>query len=135
MAVIGINYKEPNPETYESIRIMYGEGSDKVKLFDTGNFIVDWYNHNKWIAHEIDGELSKEHHFSNSSSVDHFVMDGAPIESRYLKFDEEKNPYLDKEFDWHDPGTELFIPLGTDWSWEELKEYVKNESRVTETSD
>jgi hypothetical protein len=131
MAVIGINYEEPNPETYKSIEISYAHLA-KRKVFESGNFIVDWYNHNKWIAEEMDGELSKEHHFSNSSSVDHFIMDGANVESRYLKIDENEVPYLTEEYDYLDPGTELFIPKGEKWNWEQLKQYVKDESRTTE---
>lgn len=121
MAVIGIRYKEPNPETYEGIYIHYGEGKEKV--FNSGNFVKDWYQHNKWIAQEIDGELAREHHFSNSSTVDHFIMDGATVISRYLKFDEDEQPYLTADYDWHDTGQEVFIPQGTDWSWEEYKKY------------
>lgn len=127
MAVIGINYQEGNPESYESVRISYSDLS-KEKIFSSGNFIVDWYNLNKWIAEEIELELRNEYHFSNLSSVDHFIMDGANVVSRYLKFDAEKNPYLTKEYDWMDEGTELFVPEGEDWTWEQLKEYVKNES-------
>lgn len=131
MAVVSINYKEGNPESYQSIDISY-DYLQKRKIFDSGNFIVDWYDHQKWIAEEMDGELKNEHSFSNSSSVDHFIMDGANVESRYLKIGEDENPYLTKEYDWYDPGTELFIPEGEKWTWEQLKEYVKNESRTSE---
>jgi len=134
MAVIGINYIEPNPETYESVRISYGNLS-KEKIFASGNFVVDWYNMNKWIQKELDGgELKDEYHFSSSSSVDHFIMDGANVVSRYLKFDKDDKPYLSKEYDFMDEGTEIFIPEGEDWTWEQYKEYVKNESRTSEIS-
>ena len=133
MAVIGINYQEGEPETYKSVEVSYNHVSDR-KLFESGNFIVDWYNMNKWLMEEIDGALKNEHAFSNSSSVDHFIMDGATVQSRYLKIDEEGNPYLTKDYDWLDEGTELFIPEGEDWTWDQLKEYVKNESGITESS-
>jgi hypothetical protein len=122
MAVIGIDYEETKPETYNGIYIHYEGGR---KEFNTGNFIKDWYAHQKWIVNEIgDGELKDEHHFSNSSSVDHFIMDGANVISRYLKYDEKtETPYLTKEYDWHDAGTEVFIPEGTDWNWNEYKKY------------
>ena len=48
MAVAGIHYEEPNPETYKNIYIHYDEG--KEKIFESGNFIKDWYAHNKWIG-------------------------------------------------------------------------------------
>jgi len=120
MAVIGITYNEPNPETYKHVSIHYGGGDE---IFDSGNFIKDWYAHNKWIAKEIDDKLKDEHGFSNSSSVDHFIMDGASVISKYLKYDEDDNPYLTKDYDWYDPGTEVFIPKDEDWTWEEYKQY------------
>jgi hypothetical protein len=131
MAVIGINYVEPNPETYESVRISYG-GLKKEKIFDSGDFVRDWYNLNKWIVDESEGELKNEH-FSNSSSVNHFIMDGAPYVSRYLRFIENQ-PYLSSEYDWMDEGTELFIPEGKKWSWDELKKYANESGTTKETS-
>lgn len=131
MAVVSINYQEGNPENYKSVEVSYNHVTERA-FFASGNFIVDWYNMNKWLANEIDGELRNEHAFSNSSSVDHFVMDGAPVESRYLKIDEDGNPYLTKEYDWHDTGTEIFIPAGQDWTWEQLKQYIEDESRTSE---
>jgi hypothetical protein len=127
MAVISINYTEPNPESYESVSISYLGEKSSQKIFNSGNFIKDWYNLNKWIAEEADGELKNESHFSNSSSIDHFIMDGANVISRYLKIKDGK-PLLEKEYDFMDEGTEMFIPEGEDWTWEQLKEYVKNES-------
>jgi len=126
MAVVNITYDEGQPETYKSVEVSYNYNSDRVK-FESGNFIRDWFNHNKWIAEEIDDKLKNEHGFANSSSVDHFIMDGANVISRYLKVDEDGNPYLTKDYDYLDPGTEFFIPKDEEWSWEKLKEYVKNE--------
>lgn len=123
MAVIGINYTEPDPNTYESVQISYGK--DEEKIFDSGDFVKDWYELNKWITMEADGELKQEYAFSNSSSVNHFIMDGAPYISRYLKIDDSGNPLLVKDYDWMDEGTEFFIPDGKDWTWEELKKYCK----------
>jgi hypothetical protein len=125
MAVISINYDEENPETYESVEVLYNSGK---KLFKSGNFIRDWYNLNKWINEEIEGELANDLHFAHSSTVDHFIMDGANVISRYLKINKDGLPYLTKEYDYMDEGTEFFIPSGEDWTWEQLKEYVKNEN-------
>lgn len=128
MAVITVNYKEPNPETYESVEISYDD-LEKRKVFSSGNFIKDWYNLNKWVAQEMAGELSNEIHFSNSSSLDHFITDGANVVSRYLKMKGGK-PQLEKEYDFMDEGIELFIPSGEDWTWEQLKNYIENDSRI-----
>ena len=54
----------------------------------------------------------------NSSSVDHFIMDGAPYDSAYLMFKEGK-PYL--SYDYDENGWEMFVPTGTEPTWEELK--------------
>lgn len=126
MAVIGIRYKEGTPgEEYRGIYISYHDKNHggKERIFFTGNFVKDWYAHNKWIADEMEGELKYEHHFSNSSSVDHFIMDGAPYISKYLKF-KGKNPYLTSEYDFKHPGTEVFLPEGKGyWTWIEYKKY------------
>ena len=119
MAVIGVNYEEGIKKEgmgYESVRISYGK-RDKEKLFDSGNFIKDWYDCVKFILHEI---IEKEH-VTFSSSVDHFIMDGAPYDSAYLKIKDEK-PFLDYEFAYKDKGTELFVPTGTKPTWHELRE-------------
>lgn len=35
-------------------------------------------------------EANDEYHYSKSSSVDHFIMDGAPYDSAYLHFEDDK---------------------------------------------
>jgi len=45
MAVYGINYDEAGskqPLNYKSVDIRYGNGQEKV--FDSGNFVKDWYD-------------------------------------------------------------------------------------------
>ena len=126
MAVIGIHYEEGTPgKDYKGIYLHYHDkdGNSKEMTFFSGNFVKDWYAHNKFISNEMDGEFKYEHHFSYSSSRDHFIMDGAPFISKYLKIEDEK-PYLTSSYNLNKPGTECFLPKGKeDWTWEEYKEY------------
>jgi hypothetical protein len=82
MAVYGINYDEGNEKDlgYKSVDISY-DNLKKQKVFDSGNFVKDWYDLVKFMIME----LSKtESHFIGSSSTDHFFMDGAKFDEAYL---------------------------------------------------
>lgn len=121
MAVRGINYEEPLPNTYEGVDIsIYTDDGRTTKEFNSGDFVKDWYDALKWYLH---ADL-KEHALCNSSSVDHFIMDGAPYDSAILKFKSDDTPYLDYAHDYilgGDNGIELFVPKDTEPTWEELK--------------
>lgn len=121
--VRGITYEEGTNDGYEHVYIHYYQaGEDKEKLFDTGNFVKDWFDALKWY---LTGDFPE--HLANSSTVDHFIMDGAPYDSAYLKFKSDKTPYLDYAHDYFsgEDGIELFVPQGTQPTWEELKEMCK----------
>jgi hypothetical protein len=121
MAVIGINYKEFSPGDYESVRIRYGAGLTKEEVFASGDFVKDWYNCNRFIFEQNLNET--ETHFSNSSSVDHFIMDGAPFKSLYLYEDNGSVKLLPYEAD--RPGVEYFVKEGENPTWEELRAYCE----------
>ena len=132
MAVVSIRYNDGgDPLNYESVEISYGDSMKEKKVFNSGNFIKDWFDCNKFIIFELS---DKEAFFSHSSSVDHFIMDGAPYKSAYLKQkDSGKDDewFLDYEYDHRNQGTEFFVPEGTKPTWEELKAmcgHVKKES-------
>lgn len=132
MAVYGINYDDGNKKNlgYESVRVSYGE--NQKKIFNSGNFVKDWFDLMKFIINELS---ETEFHFSASSSVDHFIMDGAPYDSAYLHMvnekpvlkyvDKTKENYLYEQQDVYEDGTEFFVPEGTQPTWEELKEMCK----------
>lgn len=123
MAVVGINYKEPKPSTYKGVELsLRGEESRTLKEFKTGDFVKDWYDLLYYIIHS---GITEKEHLSYSSSVDHFIMDGAPFESAYLKFKEDDTPYLDYKYDMTNVGIEFFVPRGKRPTWEELKEKYK----------
>ena len=114
--IISINYNEPNTDTYKSVTLTLMEG---IKTeFKTGDFVKDWFNCNKHIAF-----LDIEEHISHSSSVDHFIMDGAPYRSAYLHIFSGE-PTLEYEYS-EDHSGEFFVPARAYWTWEDLKEYCK----------
>ena len=95
MAVTSINYNDGGkPLVYKSVEESYDYGKHK-KVFNSGNFVKDWFDCNKFIIQELS---DKEYGFANSSSVDHFIMDGAPFESGYLHIVDDKPvlKYVDK---------------------------------------
>lgn len=131
MAYTTINYDDGNTENlgYKSVELHYGD--KQKKFFATGNFVKDWWDRTKFIIQEL---LDTEPFFTHSSSVDHFIMDGAPYDSAYLHVVDEK-PVL-KYIDTSDPnylitqediyeGTEIFVPEGTQPTFKELKELCK----------
>ena len=145
MAVISINYgdhKKPN-QTYKHVSISSSR-SAKKKVYRSGYFVKDWYMAKRYYMLILD-KAGNEPMFSQSSSVDHFIMDGAKFTSAYLHMEEElyvdengvaqkrHNPvlkYFDDEPDeikkWKlIDGWEYFVPLNARWTWAELKSYVK----------
>ena len=121
MAIVGIRYEggsEKDNLGYKSIYMSLKDG-EKI-LFDSGDFVKDWYACNKYIILDLD--RNEDPSIANSSTVDHFIMDGAKFDSAYLGFDKDDNPYLYYEYDGE--GIEYFVPEGTTPTWNELKEMV-----------
>jgi hypothetical protein len=121
MAVININYDDGNKEDlgYKSVDVSYNN-LKKNKIFNSGNFVKDWFDCIKFCIIEMPNDELVSH----SSSINHFIMDGAPYDSMFLMIDiETRKPYLTKMHD--KMGVELFVPEGTEPTWEELKEMCK----------
>lgn len=136
MAVIGINYSGGNTyddndvliesvPVYESVYLYTNEGEF---TFNSGNFVKDWFDAKK----KYMVEFSEKEPFSGSSTCDHFIMDGAKYDSAYLhmvgetpvlKYDDksDENWFHSDIID----GWEMFVPEGTQPTWEELKEMCK----------
>ena len=124
MAVVGITYDEGNKKDlgYKSVDIAYNELKDE-KIFNSGNFVKDWFDHLKWM---IQTELNNREIIMHSSSVDNFIMDGAPYDSAYLKIEDDgKKTSLVYDYDGEHTGIELFVAKDTQPTWEELKEICK----------
>jgi hypothetical protein len=152
MAVIGIRYSgcdhdyddnderieidpsDPEYLKYESVYIHHRDGE---KVFDSGNFIKDWFDAKKFFQVEL---MDKEPYLSGSSTCDHFIMDGAKFESSYLHIIDDEPvlrycTWADDSLDMmeilienreiYEKGWEFFVPEGTKPTWEELKEMCK----------
>jgi hypothetical protein len=127
MAVYGINYDEGNEKDlgYKSVDISYGNLKEQ-KIFNSGNFVKDWYDLVKFIIME----LSKtESHFIGSSSTDHFFMDGAKFDEAYLVDGivngETKSVLKYDGNNEEEDGILFYVPEGTQPTWAELKEMCK----------
>ena len=110
--VISIQYEEPNTNEYQNVTL-----GDKV--WDSGDFVKDWFNMTKYMAHLPEEKWEPT---MCSSSVDHFIMDGAPYDSAGLR--EVDGVWV---LDYDIEGVEFFVPKGKRWTWEELKNYCKDE--------
>lgn len=148
MAVIGINYTGggsiwnddeteivgSNPIFYESVYLHTEKGEF---VFNSGDFPADWYNAKKKFYREI---YQEEPFLSGSSTVDHFIMDGAPYHSAYLHYDAQNNgnpilEYADKATPFEvqfyiSKGDELFVDDGTFPTFEELKERAQLKEQI-----
>lgn len=117
MAVIGINYDyvEDGEPDYESVDISLRSGETKV--FESGDFVKDWYDLIKYIIFDTDQNV--EMNYSYSSSVDHFIMDGAPYESAYL---DTKEGGAELSYEYMDDKFEFFVAQGEKPTWKEMKD-------------
>lgn len=153
MTIIGINYRGRNYNynennervqikdkrkriKYESVYIhtTTPKGKSKECLFKTGNFVKDWYDATKAY---INGKIGGDGHLSGSSTVDHFIMDGAEFDSAYLHIENDKPvlKYIDRSVEnWYltdvDRGIEYFVKEGTTPTWEELREMCGDPKKV-----
>jgi hypothetical protein len=115
MSVRTIRYDEPNVSTYTSVDIIDGKNKH---VFNTGDFIKDWFDSTKFA---LTGGLGEHPMLMHSSSVDHFIMDGGKnkYDSAWLLIDKDG---AELTYDYTDEGFELFVPKGTKPTWKELKE-------------
>ena len=120
MAITSIIYTEPDQTSYNGVKVTYGD--NLIKIFNTGDFVKDWYLATKFKLQEI---WDSEPHFTSSSTVDHFIMDGDLYESVWVVLDEKDNPKLayigDDVTDVTYFGSELFVETGKKYTFKELK--------------
>ncbi len=134
MAVIGVTYDEVNPNnSYESVYVFHDvHGKSIQKIFDSGDFVKDWFNAIKFFVTEIANTFQPLIH---SSSVDHFIHDTNKYDSAYLHIENEIPilKYVDRsdehwfisQKDIFEAHIELFVNENTKPTWEELKESCK----------
>lgn len=132
-AIIRINYDEGNENLgYQSVELDCTDKNNS-KVFSTGDFIKDWYDMRKYMITVLS---DIEPYFIHASSVDHFIMDGAPYDSAYLHMDNDDDKPVFKYFDKTDPkwylqgvdegGIEFFVPENTQPTWEEFRDKYKD---------
>ena len=128
MAVISIDYNDGNKKDlgYRSIDVSYNNLKSK-KVFNSGNFVKDWYDCIKFCITKIQNTEPKMH----SSSVNHFFMDGAKYDSAYLVVTKEKTS-LSYDSEMHGENIELFVEENTTPTWEELRKICGDEKKVNE---
>jgi hypothetical protein len=135
MAFISIHYNEGKKRVkYESVYLLYKKKRETRKVFDTGDFVKDWFNCIKFCITDV---IKTDSLILMSSTVDTFIMNGAPYSSAYLMFNKKKEPYLEylpvpksvKEQLLRkkvlEEGIELFIEKDKKYTWEQLKERCK----------
>jgi hypothetical protein len=134
MAIIDVKYNKLENNDIEYKSIIVSRLNNNETMFNSGDFVKDWYNVIKHCLNNLENE-----HISYSSSVDSFVIDGAPYDSAYLYLDENEKPILfypdninpekikeSNEF-LHSKKDkiELFVNRGEKLSWEQLKDKCK----------
>lgn len=125
MAVYGINYDEGNKKNlgYESVQVSYGDGINEKKVFNSGNFVKDWFDLVKFIITELS---ETEPFFIGSSSIEHFFMDGA--DELYDEAHLITGTTGESEIFYNDMSQneiKLYVPKGTQPIWKEFKEMCK----------
>jgi len=117
MAVYGINYNEGGkPDLgYESV-YFFPNHTEKKILFNSGDFVKDWYDLIKHIIQNTEDEP-----IAGSSTVDHFFMDGADelYDEAYLH--DDGNGY-DLHYEYMPEIFKFFVLKGTKPTWLELRE-------------
>lgn len=122
MSFTNINYNEGSRELrrtgkiiYQFVEVCYGKDLEEKKVFNSGDFVKDWYDRVKFII----TELGDSEHHTCSCSVDHFIMDGAPYDSAWLKM---ANRTAKLRYYYGAGLIEFFVPAGTRPTWAQLRE-------------
>ncbi len=130
MAIIGIVYTDGNyydeNENIVEIPVKYSHvylylSSDEEFIFNSGDFVKDWF----WANKKFLEVHQREMRLSMSSSVDQFIMDGAPFDSAYLIFPENSEKG-ELTYKFEEKSVEIFVHKGTTPTWEEYKKYCKS---------
>jgi len=125
-----INYKVGKPETYYAVEVTY-DFNTKIKTFNSGDFVLDWYNSFKFVYNL----QAKEFDTEDSPSVNRFIADGAPFKAMYWRKHFPKNgeyiePLSDTRGDYQHWGNHVFfVKKGTTPTWEELRE-ICNDKKI-----
>lgn len=126
MSFTTINYNEGSKNiNYKSVEVYYGEDLKEKIFFNSGNFVKDWYDRVKFVVMQINDE---EFH-TCSSSIDHFIMDGAPYDRAWLNGVE----LVYEGYSIRD-SIQFFVPEGTKPTWQELREMCGDPMKKKKTN-
>lgn len=119
-AIRTVKYNDIDVSTYEAV-VINDRDSGEEHIFNTGNFVKDWFDALKFV---LTGGLGEYPILSNSSSVDHFIMDGGGdlYDSAYLEITESS---AELKYEYDEDCFEVFVQTGTKPTWKELKEICK----------
>lgn len=122
MAVIGVNYEEGSKKKDLGYKSVYVHHEEEEKIFNSGDFPKDWYEALKHALVEL------EDYTIHSSSVNHFIMDGAKFKSFYLLFEGDE-PNI--TFDIVENGIEHFYdPKEKPKDWFHFRELVGHPKKI-----
>lgn len=86
-----VDYEDGDASTYKGLKLSLCD--DNIKLFNTGDPLIDWYDYCKYV---YNGDSIKDgvEYISYSSNVDHWFMDTNKYVEKYLKYIEEEDKYV-----------------------------------------
>lgn len=126
MAWLTINYDDGDANSYRNIELTFEDNTEKI--FNTGDFVQDWYDYKKYI---IFSDI--EERIGYSSSVDHFIMDSKKYKSKYLhkmSTDENGKEVWDLLDDWNEGRTEFFLKVDENLNWKQLKSRCERKNKI-----
>jgi hypothetical protein len=133
IAFFTVDYEDGDANSYKGLELTYG---DKVKLFNSGDPLIDWYDYCKFI---YGGGAEKENivAIGCSSSIDGWFMDTDEYIEKYIKYDEESGKYIfftNDELDnmsFSELKSNQHCVISKDMTtFDELKEYYKNKTLI-----
>lgn len=122
MAVVSIDYEDGNDPTeldYRKVELWFGP--KEIYTSSLGEFHLDWYKVIRSLIHQF-----KLPSWSYSSSVTHFLMDGAPFFPAYAVLnDTEDIPIFALKHEGRLKGPTIYLPntlrsMADDWDRKEI---------------
>ena len=121
MAVIGIEYCDGNKSDNLGYEHVYLHTRDsKEYIFNSGDFVKDWY----MCVKEYLNNYPNEFHLAHSSSVDNFIMDGAPYDEAWVLFNDNDIPYIVYECPDKTEKIRIFVKKGERPTFEEYRKFL-----------
>lgn len=87
MGFMTVDYEDGDVSTYKGLKLTFG---DTVKIFNTGDPLIDWYDYSKYVYNgkAVEDGVNK---ICRSSNVNHWFMDTDEYVEKYLKMIDSEN--------------------------------------------